>query len=213
MRSTILLLPLLFTGLTATDAALAQSFAIKAGAILYQPHSKTDGVRGIGIPPGADIDVGSATTVMLIGEVQFTPNTSVELVLGVPPRVKAKGTGTVAFLGDDVLSAKNVAPTLLFNYTFGEPGQKLRPYIGAGVNYTRFTGIRSRLAPQVSMTDSVGPVVQAGLSLQLAPNWGLFTSVARLEVKTEVVAVASSVLRTTVDFRPVTYSLGTWYRF
>ena len=63
------------------------------------------------------------------------------------------------------------------------------------------------------MTDSVGPVVQAGLSLQLAPNWGLFTSVARLEVKSDVVAVASTVLRTTVDFRPVTYSLGTWYRF
>lgn len=214
MRSNPLLLPLIGAALAAAAGiAQAQTYAVKAGAILYQPHSRSDGVRGIGIPPGADIDVGNATTALLIGEVHFTPNLSMELVLGVPPRIEARATGSVAFLGDDVLSAKNVAPTLLFNYTFGTPGQRLRPYVGAGVNYTRFTGIRSRLAPQVSMSDSVGPVVQAGLNVELAPRWGLFASVATLEVKSEVVAVASTVLRTTVDFRPVTYSLGTWYRF
>ena len=63
------------------------------------------------MPPGADADVGNATTVIFVYERMLTPNIGVEFVLGVPPKIKAKATGSVAFLGDDVLAAKNVAPT------------------------------------------------------------------------------------------------------
>jgi hypothetical protein len=41
----------------------------------------------------------------------------------------------------------------------------------------------------------------------------MFASVARVDVKSDLVAVGSTVLTTTIDFRPVTYSLGVWYRF
>ncbi len=199
--------------LLAAGAAQAQGLTLKAGATLYQPNSKSDGIRGIGIPPGADVDVGSATTAIFVVEYSFTTNISIEGVLGIPPRVKAKGTGSVAFLGDDVLSAKNVAPTVIMNYTFGDASATWRPYLGVGLNYTRFQSIRSRLAPDVKMTDSVGPVVQAGLRYAFNPRMGLFASVARVDVQTEVVAVASVVLQTSIDFKPITYSLGAWYRF
>jgi outer membrane protein len=207
------LLPLMVATLAAAGAAQAQGLSFKVGATLYQPHSKSDGVRGIGIPPGADVDVGSATTMILVAEYAFTPNVAAELVLGIPPRVKAKATGSVAFLGDDVLSAKNVAPTLIMNYTFGDASRALRPYVGIGVNYTRFVSIRSRLAPDVKMSDSVGPLVQAGLKWQLSPKLGMFVSVARVDVQTEVIGVASTVLTSNIDFRPITYSLGVSYRY
>ena len=42
---------------------------------------------------------------------------------------------------------------------------------------------------------------------------GLFASIARLDVKSKVVATGATVLTTTVDFRPLVYSAGVSYQF
>src|SRR5512147_3305573 len=99
-----------------TAHAQTESNIFKIGAIQYTTNSKTNGIQGIGVPPGADAETGNATTLLLTYERLLTPNVGVELVIGIPPKIKAKGTGTVAFLGDDILSAHNLAPTLLVNY-------------------------------------------------------------------------------------------------
>ncbi len=194
-------------------AAQAQDNVFKVGVTRYDAHSKTNGISGIGVPPGADAKVGDATTVIFVYERLFTPNIGAELVIGIPPTIKAKATGSVAFLGDGVLSAKNVAPTLLFNYHFFNPGDTWRPYIGAGINYTRFTSVRSSLAPDVEMGDSWGPAVQVGVSYAITKDIGAFVSLAAIKVKSKVVASGSSVLTTTVDFRPLVYSAGVEYKF
>jgi len=204
----------LAAGLTfSVTAAQAQVNILKGGAILYETHSKTTGIKGIGIPAGADAKTGNATTLLLTYERLIDQNIGVELVIGIPPTIKAKATGTVAFLGDDILSAKNVAPTLLVNYHFGQAGDTLRPYLGAGINYTRFTGIKSKLAPSVDMSDSVGLAVQAGVDYAIDKQWGLYASIAKVQVKSDLVAVASTVLTTTIDFKPITYSIGVSYKF
>jgi outer membrane protein len=194
-------------------AAQAQENTLKLGVTSYTTHSKTDGISGIGVPPGADAETNDATTVIFVYERLFTPNVGLEFVLGIPPRIKAKATGSVAFLGDDVLSAKFVAPTLLLNYHFFGPADALRPYVGAGVNYTHFTSIRSSLAPEVKMGDSTGLALQAGVNYAFTKEWGIFASVARLNVKSKVVASGPAVLTTTVDFRPIVYSAGISYQF
>jgi outer membrane protein len=194
-------------------AAEAQVNAIKFGPTLYTTHSSTTGVKGPGIPAGADAETGDATTVFLEFERLITPNLGVELALGLPPKIKAKATGTVAFLGDDILSAKNVTPTLFLNYHFGSASSTWRPYIGAGINYTRFIDIESRLAPDVQMSDSIGPAIKLGLEYALSREWSLFASVAALKVKTDLVATGATVLTTTIDINPVVYSFGASYRF
>ena len=194
-------------------AAKAQENVVKVGVTYYQTHSRTNGISGIGVPPGADAEVGNATTAIFVYERLFTPNVGLEFVLGVPPRLKAKATGSVAFLGDDVLSAKNVAPTLLLNYHFFAPSDSLRPYFGAGINYTRFADVKSSLAPDVKMGSSTGLALQAGVNYAINKDWGLFASIAKLKVKSKVVAVGPTVLTTTVDFRPLVYSAGVSYQF
>ena len=193
-------------------AAQAQDSIVKFGATRYDVHSKTDGITGIGIPPGADATIGSANTVIFTGERIVYDNVGIELVLGVPPKIKAKATGSVAFLGE-VLEAKNVAPTLLANYHFGQPGDRLRPYLGLGVNYTKFTGISSPYGWQVSLSDSWGWAAQGGIDYAIDKNWGLFASVAALKVKSDLVATGANVIQTTIDFRPLVYSAGVSYRF
>ena len=196
----------------AAGGAVAQQNVVKVGVTYYQTHSKTDGISGIGVPPGADVEVGNATTVILVYERLFTPNVGLEFVLGVPPKITATGTGSVAFLGE-VLSTKNVAPTLFLNYHFFDPSARLRPYLGAGINYTRFTEVTSSLAPDVSMGSSTGLALQAGLHYAIDKDWGLFASIAAINVKSKVVAVGATVLTTTVDFRPIVYSAGVSRQF
>lgn len=201
------------TVISAAGNAAAQDNVVKVGLTEYTTHSRTNGVTGIGVPAGADATTGNATTVILVYERMATENIGVELVLGIPPRVRADAAGTVAFLGSDILSAKNLGPTLLVNYHFGQPGDALRPYLGAGVNYTKFIGIRSRLAPDVQMSSSTGWAAQAGVDYALNNEWSVFASVAVLRVKSNVVASGSTVLQTSIDFRPIVYTFGTAYRF
>ena len=192
--------------------AQAQETTIKFGVTRYDTHAKTTGISGVGVPAGADADVGVATTVIFAAERALTPNVGIELVLGVPPKIKARAAGSVAFLGE-VMSARNVTPTLLLNYHFGQPGDAWRPYLGVGINYTRFVDVKSPLAEQVEMSDSVGPAVQAGIDYFFNKQWGVFASVAAVKVKSDLVATGSTVLTTTIDFRPLVYSAGVSYRF
>ena len=221
MQHTIRIIVLVsLTALAAGGAAQAQSQSqslasnstFKVGVIHYQTHARTNGVTGIGIPPGADATVGNATTVLFSYEYAMSPNAGVELVIGVPPKIKARASGSVAFLGE-LLTARNVAPTLLFNYHFFAPGSALRPYLGVGVNYTKFTDVSSPYSWDLHMSDSTGLAAQAGLDWALNKQWGLFASVAKVQVKSNLTATGAVVLQSTIDFRPITYSVGASFRF
>jgi outer membrane protein len=200
-------------GLLAGAPSFAQQHVLKAGPIRYTTSSVTDGVHGVGVPAGADVETGDATTLLMTYEYLARPDLGIELALGIPPRLHARATGSVAFLGEDVLSAKIIAPTLFANYHFGAPGQVLRPYVGAGVNYTRFVSIRSKLADDVEMSDSLGWALQLGADWAITPSLGVFASVAKLRVKSDVVASGVTVLTTSVNFRPVTWQAGMSWRF
>ena len=195
-------------------AAQAQALnTVKIGVIRYAPDAKTSGISGIGVPPGADAEVNGANTLLLTYERAFSPNLGVELLLGIPPRIEADAAGSAAFLGRNVLSAKLVAPTVLLTWHFGQPGDTWRPYAGAGLNYTRFTDVRSKLASDVEMSDSLGWAVHAGIDYRINEQFGLFASIGASRVKSDLVARGATVLKTSIDFRPVTYSAGLSYRF
>ena len=196
----------------AVAGGAAQAQTVKFGVIRYDTHSKTNGVTGIGIPPGADAKTGDATTVVLTYEHPIAPHIGVELVLGIPPKIKATATGSVAFLGE-VLSARNVAPTLLFNYHFGASGDTLRPYVGVGLNYTKFTNVTTPYGWDVKLSDSLGLAAHAGVDYAISKQWGVFGSIGYAQVKSDLVAVGATVLQTTIDFRPLTYTAGVSYKF
>lgn len=192
--------------------ALAQANTVKAGLIYYQTHAQTTGITGIGVPAGADATVGNATTVLLSFEREVAPNIGVELVLGWPPTITATGAGTVPFLGE-VLTAKNIAPTVMVNYHFGDRAAQWRPYLGLGINYTYFADAKTPYGWDVNLSSSWGLAAQAGIDVAIDKQWGLFASIAAIKVKTDLVAIGASVLQTTIDFKPVTYAAGVSYKF
>lgn len=211
MRSTLQALAFACAAM-ACGVAAAQSNQVQIGVVRYTTHEQSNGLTGIGLPPDANADIGDATTVIFTYERFFTPNIGVELVVGVPPKIKATATGSLSFLGE-ILSAKNVGPTVFVNYHFGQPGDTWRPFAGAGVNYTRFDDAKSPIAPKVEMSDSTGWAVHAGTDYNINKEWALWASVSALKVKTKVVATGTTVIQSTVDLRPIVYSAGIGYRF
>ena len=169
-------------------------------------------------PDQAQMHVPSADNVVRTGVARYESHSSTNGLsgisgIGVPPTIKAKATGSVAFLGDDVLSAKNVAPTLLFDHRFFSPSDAWRPFLGAGINDTRFTNVKSKLASKVELGDSYGLALHGRVNYAITKEWGLFASVARLDVKSKLVATGSTVLTTTIDFKPWFNSFGGYWQF
>lgn len=208
-----LTLPLTALALTLlAGGASAQQTTFKFGVTRYDTHSKSTGITGVGIPPGADAETGDANTVIVTGEREVLPNVGIELVLGVPPKIRTQATGTVAYLGE-VLESRNFSPVLFANYHFGDAGAAWRPYLGLGVNYTKFTNIKSDYGWDVHLSDSWGWAAQAGVDWKIDERWGAFFSIAALKVKTDLVATGATVIQTTIDLRPRAYTAGVSYRF
>ncbi|BAL93818.1 OmpW/AlkL family protein [Rubrivivax gelatinosus] len=219
MNKTIRALAVLALAVGAAGVAQAQDQTpdynvnvVKLGLTRYDTHAKTNGVQGLGVPAGADATTSDATTVVFIYERMVSPNIGVELVLGKPPTIKGYAAGSVDYLGK-VVEADSVAPTLLFNYHFGEPSDKFRPYLGLGINYTHFSNRKSPYGWKIHMENSWGPAAEAGFSYKFDKTWGMFASVAVLKVKSELVGEGAAVIKTTIDYRPVVYTAGVSYSF
>ncbi|MBL8508534.1 MAG: OmpW family protein, partial [Chitinimonas sp.] len=65
----------------------------------------------------------------------FTPELAAELVLTYPQKQTIRSGGV------DIGSLKHLPPTLTLQYHFNSQGA-LKPYVGAGINYTRFSQVQ-----------------------------------------------------------------------
>lgn len=142
-----------------------------------------------------------------LGEVDFTyflsPNLAAELVLTTPQKQ------TVYAGGSEIGSFKHLPPSLLLQYHFTDL-QGVKPYVGAGINYTRFSDVV--LPSGVSLdSHSWGWAFQAGLDIPLDRNWSINLDVKKAYIRSDVYVTGSSVGRFKVD--PVLYAVGLGYRF
>jgi outer membrane protein len=141
------------------------------------------------------------------GEVDFTyflsPNLAAELVLTTPQKQTAYAGGS------EIGSFKHLPPSLLLQYHFTDL-QGVKPYVGAGINYTRFSDVA--LPSGVSLdSHSWGWAFQAGLDIPLDRNWSINLDVKKAYIRSDVYVAGSSVGRFKVD--PVLYAVGLGYRF
>jgi outer membrane protein len=161
-------------------------------------------------PSGYDVNAKNKTIPELDITYFFTKNIAAELVLSYPQRVEVKAgqtsLGTVTAL----------PPTLLAQYHFTQFGP-LKPYLGAGINYTRF-GSRNLglggLANAFSVeTSSIGYAAQVGADYMLTKNWGINLDVKYIQIETDVIANASNTSAGTLKLSPIATSVGVTYKF
>lgn len=134
----------------------------------------------------------------------FSPNVAVELVLTVPQ----KHTLTSSALGADVGTFKHLPPTLLAQYHF--PMNGFKPYVGAGVNYTRFSSVS--LLPGVSMDkDSWGGALQVGVDIPLTKGVYLNLDLKKVMIRTDVMLAGNKIGEFKAD--PLLVGVGLGWRF
>ena len=150
-----------------------------------------------------------------------------ELAFGYPPLTKTEGRGpatlgSVPYNGQTISTARWFSPTLLFEYVFGDTGSRLRPYVGVGVNYTRFFARQSTAAgdaasggpTSISLPAAVGPSATAGLSYEITDRWHVYASYSVAQVNTKLTADTAGILRTSeVHFWPNALVLSAGYSF
>jgi outer membrane protein len=137
----------------------------------------------------------------------FTKNIAAELVLTYPQKVDLRSGGV------KIADVKALPPTLLLQYHFTDMGA-LKPYVGAGVNYTRFSSYRDNGVRGLNTSadqSSWGLAGQIGADYMLTKNWGVNLDVKYIKIKTNVYAGGAHV--GTLDLSPIATSVGVTYKF
>jgi outer membrane protein len=189
---------------------------VRARAIVVAPTEEAGPVTP-GFPTGS---VGVSDSVM--PEVDFTymitDHIGAELILATTKH-NVSGKGAIAALGN-VASTWVLPPTLTLQYHFA-PKEKVRPYVGAGVNYTIFYSEKASAslntaigATDVSMKDSFGYALQAGVDIDLTDRVFLNLDVKYVDIDTTAqLRTGAAVNRVNVSIDPIIPSVGIGMRF
>lgn len=132
----------------------------------------------------------------------FNKNVALELVLTVPQKHTLSSRGTA------IGTLKHLPPTLMAQYHFDATGFK--PYVGAGVNYTRFSSVSLPAGVDIKR-NSWGPALQAGVDIPVGGNMYLNLDVKKVYIRTDVSAGGVGLGKFKVD--PVLFGLGLGWRF
>jgi len=136
----------------------------------------------------------------------FNKNVAAELVLTVPQQQQVSAG---ALGGANVGTFKHLPPTLTVQYHFTNfDGYK--PYVGAGLNYTRISDVN---IPGYSLDNhSYGFALQAGVDVPLTKQVSLNFDVKKVQIQTGVYNTAG-VSQGTLKLDPVLVGVGVGYRF
>ena len=138
----------------------------------------------------------------------FNKNVAAELILTVPQKQH------VYLNGGDLGTFKHLPPTLTLQYHFtGLNGYK--PYVGAGVNFTKISDEKISALGGVSLSEnSVGGALQMGVDIPLTKQVSFNVDVKKVYIQSHVYAGGAA--RTdagVLKLDPVVLGVGVGYRF
>ncbi|MAO62313.1 MAG: hypothetical protein CME76_05100 [Halomonas sp.] len=206
----LLSLPTLFTaGLAAaTLAASSQAFAYGAGDIFTRvgvakvaPKSDNGSLAGGAFAVDVQDKTGPAFTLGY----RFHDKVGVELLAALPFE------HDIALNGDHLASTKHLPPTLTLQYyPLGGSESPVQPYVGAGINYTRFSDERLAIG-ELELDDAWGAAAQVGVDLLIDEHWALNAAAWYLDIDTD--AKINGAAAGTVVIDPMVVMAGLSYRF
>ncbi|MDH4286722.1 MAG: outer membrane beta-barrel protein [Gallionella sp.] len=148
--------------------------------------------------PVAGVEVSKKTIPEIDFSYYFSDVFSAELILTYPQKHDVSLSGTK--LG----TLKQLPPTLLAQYHF-MPGSSYSPYVGAGLNYTLFSGVD---IPGLDVKrSSIGGALQVGIDFPIDKNMSFNIDLKKIYMKTDVKTTAGAYV-TTLKVDPVLFGIG-----
>lgn len=144
-----------------------------------------------------------------------TDNIGFELIASTTKHTASGVTGTTGSIGE-LASTWVLPPTLTAQYHFNSKGA-VRPYVGAGVNYTIFwnekasDGLEAAVGDtRVRMDDSFGWAAQAGVDIDLTRRVFLNLDVKYIDIDTDarLDTTAIGTQRVRIGLDPLVFGVG-----
>ncbi|WP_218313519.1 OmpW/AlkL family protein [Halomonas sp. 18071143] len=191
-----------------TLAASSQAFAYGAGDFftrvgVAQVSPKSD--NGALADGALAVDVQDKTDFAFTLGYRFHDKVGIELLAALPFK------HDIALNGENLASTKHLPPTLTLQYyPLGGTQARVQPYIGAGINYTRFSDEQLAIG-ELDLDDSWGLAGQLGIDLLIDGNWALNAAAWYLDIDTD--ATVNGAAAGTVEIDPIVVMAGLSYRF
>lgn len=208
--STLIAATLLSAGFSAAVSAhQAGDIIVRAGVAVVAPTESSDPVATFG-----EFQISNNAQLGLNFGYMLTDNLGVELLAATPfsHDVSLKDVGQIA-------NTKHLPPTLVAQYYFGDANSALRPYIGAGVNFTKFfdnkfTNDLDGALTDLSLSDSWGLAAQLGVDYKLSKNCLVNASVWYAQISTDVeFKLGGTPVAIETDINPWVYMVSVGYTF
>lgn len=209
------------------DSSFLDGTTFKIGAVNINPHSEATPISGPFTPVDAlSLKVESQSTLYLGVSYDFTEHWQADLALGVPPKHRVDVVVLNPALVTPEMAAANgqagayvtqLAPTVFLNYVFGSKEASFRPYVGLGINYTKFTKAESTAVndslnggpDHLGLTSSTGAAAQVGFSQKITKEWSAYASYTTAKVHTVMTGDTLGVVRSSdIKFRPAVITLA-----
>lgn len=184
------------------------SWLVRARAVRLHMADQSEAIPSLGVPSDA-IQANDKTIPEIDITYFFTKNIAAELILTVPQKQD------VTLSGNKIGTFKHLPPTLTVQYHFLPDGM-VRPYVGAGVNYTRISSVALNV-PGVGDLDlessSLGGALQVGVDVKVADNLFVNLDVKKVWISSDVMLKSTGAKVSSVTLDPIAFSVGIGYRF
>lgn len=208
----------------ATRITLATLLALAAAPALAQSAGTwTVGVGAHNVAPKSDngtltatplgnlsMDVGSNIRPTITGEYFLKDNLGLEVLAALPFQhdINVVGVGQVG-------STKHLPPTVSLQYHFGEG--KVKPFVGIGLNYTRFFSTKSEGAiagTDLELSDSWGLAGHLGIDFQVSEKAAIRIDYRKIDIDTDVNLNGADLgTNNTVNIDPSVYGIAYVFQF
>lgn len=198
----------------AVTAHEAGSALLRVGGVFVEANSSSKGVTS----PEVKLDVRNNAQLGLTATYMLTDNLGVELLGATPFKHKIRATVPAAGLNlGNVATVKHLPPSLYLQYYFLDKDAGSRPYIGAGLNYTRFFSAKSTHSAVTNLQvkkHSFGPVLNAGIDIKLTDKVSLNAAMWYTRIKTTAKFEALGLNHEVkIKLDPFVYFAGVTYKF
>lgn len=203
--------PTAFAQTTDLPAATG-NWMVRLRAVNLTAANKSDPVPALAVPADA-IQINNKAFPELDVSYFFTPNIATELILTYPQQqdvtVMQSALGGPTKIG----SFRHLPPILTLQYHF-TPESRFKPYVGAGINYTRISNVDLQV-PGVGPLDlsknSFGPALQVGFDYRLSDHVYFNVDLKKTWISADVKMAGQTISKVKVD--PWLLGVGLGYRF
>ena len=203
-------------------AALASSAAMAAqGDILARfrvinvnPDVKTTGLLNAPLSASVDDDT--------IPELDFTymitNNIGAELILGTSRHTVTANRVPLGGGNGSIGKVSVLPPTLTLQYHFNPEGA-IRPYVGAGLNYTRFYragGLSTEVGSVSIKKNSFGPALQVGVDIPVTKSVFLNVDLKKIWIDTKATGSSGAINGVSLgklEINPLVFGVGVGMKF